>query len=227
MSNSDWLDIDVLDDYLEGNLDAITMHKVERVSLEDPFVTQALAGLTEAKSRTYTLSTLQKKLKERVANKPVQRKRMYFTSTRLSIGAAAAVLFITVSILFWMKEANRREQAQIAAGKSSGVEINLQPDVANSAAAATTRSQEVLAEPVGGWEAYQVYLDQNNILNANGGQSIELSFVVLEAGSVSEIKVVNGQSEAMNAEAIRLLKEGPKWKFDAKLSNKGRVRIKF
>ena len=226
MSNSDWLDIDVLDDYLEGKLDSITMHKVERVSLEDPFVAQALAGLMEVKSRTHTLSTLQKKLKERVANKPVERKRMHIGSHRLSIAAAAAVLFITVSILFWMKEANRREQAQIAAGKASNVEVNIQPEVA-SAAALSANSKEVLTEPVGGWEAYQAYLKKNNKLITTEKQLVELSFTLVEDGGVADIIIVSGQTDAMNAEAIRLLKEGPKWKFDPQLSNKGTVTIKF
>ena len=226
MSNSDWLDIDVLDNYLEGKLDSITMHKVERVSLEDPFVAQALAGLMEAKSRTYTLSTLQKKLKERIAHKPVERKRMHIGSHRLSIAAAAAVLFITVGILFWMKEANLREQAQIVAGKASNVEVKIQPEVV-PAAAATANSREVLAEPVGGWETYQIYLKDNNKLKVEGDQSVELSFVVLKIGVVADIKVLNGQTDAMNAEAIRLLKEGPKWSFDPQLSNKGTVMIKF
>ncbi len=224
MSNNDWLDIEVLDDYLEGKLDAITMHKVERVSLEDPFVAQALAGLTEVKSRTHTLSILQKKLKERVAQKPVERKAMRMTSHRLSIGAAAAVLFITASVLFWMKEANRREQVQIAADKAKNIEVNIQPDVAT---AATTSLQEATALPVGGWPAYQAYLKKNNKLLTTETQLVELSFIVGKDGSVADIMVVSGHSEAMNSEAIRLLKEGPKWNFDPQLSNKGTVRVKF
>ncbi len=131
MGNNEWLDIEVLDDYLEGRLDAGMMHKVERVSLEDPFVAQALAGLTEAKKRTQTLSFLQKQLQERVAEKPVERKKWQLTSHRLSIAATAAVLFITVGVLFMMRESNRREQEQLAAAKrAKGIEVNLEPKVA-------------------------------------------------------------------------------------------------
>ncbi|MGE6218638.1 carboxypeptidase-like regulatory domain-containing protein [Nubsella zeaxanthinifaciens] len=134
VGNNDWLDIDVLDDYLEGRLDASTMHKVERVSLEDPFVAQALAGLTEAKKRTQSLSFLQKQLQERVAEKPVERKRWQLTSHRLSIAATAAVLFITVGVLFMMRESNRRELEQLAAAKrAKGIEVNLEPKVAAAA----------------------------------------------------------------------------------------------
>jgi hypothetical protein len=144
VGNNEWLDIEVLDDYLEGRLDASMMHKVERVSLEDPFVAQALAGLTEAKKRTQTLSFLQKQLHERVAEKPVERKIWQLTSHRLSIAATAAVLFITVGVLFMMRESNRREQEQLAAAKSAkGVEVNLGPKVAATAPVDTISTSAV------------------------------------------------------------------------------------
>ncbi len=43
--NNNWLDIDVLEDYLDGKLDAKAMHFVERQALDDPFVAEALEGL--------------------------------------------------------------------------------------------------------------------------------------------------------------------------------------
>lgn len=133
MGNNEWLDIEILDDYLEGKLDASMMHKVERISLEDPFVAQALAGLTEAKKRTQTLSILQKQLQERVAEKPVERKMWRMASHRLSIAATAAVLFLTVSVLFWMRENQRQQQAELAASKAKNIEIDLKPQVAAAA----------------------------------------------------------------------------------------------
>lgn len=129
MGNNEWLDIDVLDDYLEGKLDPSTMHKVERISLEDPFVAQALAGLTEAKKRTQTLSLLQKQLQERIAEKPIERKMWRITSLRLSIAATAAVVFIVVSVLFLMRENQRKIQSDFAA-RNKTVEVDLKPEVA-------------------------------------------------------------------------------------------------
>ena len=52
MSYNEWLDIDVLEDYLDGKLDAKAMHQVEKLSLEDPFVAEALAGLSQSPKRT-------------------------------------------------------------------------------------------------------------------------------------------------------------------------------
>jgi hypothetical protein len=129
VSYNEWLDIDVLEDYLDGKLDAKTMHKVERISLEDPFVAEALAGLSQSPKRAQSLSLLQKQLQERIAQKPVEKKRWTITSQRLSIAAAAAVLFVTVSVLFWMKESNRRkyENEQV-----KNVDVNIAPQVATN-----------------------------------------------------------------------------------------------
>lgn len=110
MNNNEWLDIDVLEDYLDGKLDAKTMHRVERLSLEDPFVAEALAGLSLSPKRVQSLSLLQKQLQDRIVQKLVEQKRWQITSQRLSIAAAAAVLFVTVSLLFWMREKSNREQ---------------------------------------------------------------------------------------------------------------------
>lgn len=148
MGNNEWLDIEVLDDYLEGKLDAGMMHKVERISLEDPFVAQALAGLTEAKKRTQTLSILQRQLQERVAEKPVERKMWRMASHRLSIAATAAVLFLTVSVLFWMRENQRQQQTELAANKAKHIEIDLKPQVAAAAPSADSGFASVATNAV-------------------------------------------------------------------------------
>ena len=122
--NNDWLDIDVLEDYLDGKLDAKAMHFVERQALEDPFVAEALEGLKQSPKRKQTLSILQKQLYDRISQKPVKRKLWGITTQRLSIAATATVAFIAVSILFFMRETNRRN-AELAAHKQGGVMVQL------------------------------------------------------------------------------------------------------
>ena len=122
MSYNEWLDIEVLEDYLDGKLDAKAMYQVEKLSLEDPFVAEALAGLSQSPRRTQSLSLLQKQLQERIAQKPVEQKRWRITSQRLSIAATAAVLFVTVSLLFWMRENKRQE---ILASQTKKVDVNI------------------------------------------------------------------------------------------------------
>ncbi|QNN41873.1 carboxypeptidase-like regulatory domain-containing protein [Pedobacter roseus] len=129
MVNNDWLDIDVLEDYLDGKLDAKAMHFVERQALEDPFVAEALEGLKQSPKRKQTLSILQKQLYDRVSEKPIKRKLWGITTQRLSIAATATVAFIAVSILFFMRETNRRN-AEVAARKKDGVIVRLDSSTA-------------------------------------------------------------------------------------------------
>lgn len=131
--NNDWLDIDVLEDYLDGKLDAKAMHFVERQALEDPFVAEALEGLKQSPKRKQTLSILQKQLYDRVSEKPIKRKLWGITTQRLSIAATATVAFIAVSILFFMRETNRRN-AEIAAHKQGGVMVQLDSTTAIASA---------------------------------------------------------------------------------------------
>ena len=60
MNNNNWLELEVLEDYLDDKLDAKTRYNVERIALEDPFVAEALAGLSYTPKRQQALSFLQK-----------------------------------------------------------------------------------------------------------------------------------------------------------------------
>nr|WP_068887702.1 hypothetical protein [Pedobacter panaciterrae] len=123
--NNDWLDIAVLEDYLDGKLDAKTMNRVEREALEDPFVAEALAGLSLSPKRSLeSLSLLQKQLHERVAEHHSAKKATVITWQRLSIAAAAAVIFISVGIIFWMKQVNYQE---MASKRPKNILINIAP----------------------------------------------------------------------------------------------------
>ncbi|MBC6110728.1 carboxypeptidase-like regulatory domain-containing protein [Pedobacter fastidiosus] len=122
--NKDWLDIDVLEDYLDGKLDAKGMHFVERQALDDPFVAEALEGLRQSPKRKENISILQKQLHQRIASQPIKRKMWGITTQRLSIAATATVAFIAVSILFFMRETNRKN-AEIAQRRAKGVIVNL------------------------------------------------------------------------------------------------------
>jgi anti-sigma factor RsiW len=122
--NKDWLDIDVLEDYLDGKLDAKTMNRVEREALEDPFVAEALAGLSASPKRALaSISLLQRQLAERIDQQKTIKKQSVITWQRLSVGSAAAVLFITVGIVYWMKQANYDR----ALNSSKKVEVVIAP----------------------------------------------------------------------------------------------------
>jgi hypothetical protein len=214
--NNDWVDFDVLEDYLDGKLDAKMMNRVEQVALEDPFVAQALAGLSQSPKRSLnSLSLLQKQLEARIAEQHEIKSKSVITWQRLSIAATAAVIFVAVTIMFWMRENNSFNQQ---AKKSKTVEVNLDP----------SRTME-LTKPVGGWAAFFTYLNKNNSLIKAGktGKAVELSFKIDNDGKPEEIEVVSSPGKAYAEESVRLLKTGPAWTIPADPSKTMRVNIPF
>jgi len=275
--NNDWLDIELLEDYLDGKLDSKAMHRIEKQALEDPFVAQALAGLAESPKRaSQNVSLLQKQLYERIGQQQVVKKESVYTWQRLSIAAAAAVMFISVSIIFFMREQGRQEELTKIKNRPKNIEVNIAPTVAAvdsainipvatatpeakinpvgvgqisprrqaenqpvqaavtsadiqamkqdtaaiesqvAASKATARIASVLpaaAAPVGGWANLNSYISDHNKLAQEGsaGKFVELSFMIDAEGSPSDIKVEKGAVKEYADEAIRLIKEGPKW----------------
>lgn len=130
MSNS-WLDINILEAYISGTLDPKTMHLVEKEALEDPFIAEAIEGLSQSTAYSSQISLLQKQLYDRISQQKETKKASVITWQRLSIAAAASVVFISVAIMFVMREQNSKA-TQTAKSKSRGVEVQLSPDPADS-----------------------------------------------------------------------------------------------
>ncbi len=86
-------------------------------------------------------------------------------------------------------------------------------------------------EPADGWDNYDTYLANNlnvpeTIRMKETGGNVELSFEVDKNGEPINIKVEKSLCSECDKEAIRLIKEGPKWKRKAK-KDKATVRISF
>lgn len=294
--NSDWLELDVMEDYLEGKLDAKAMYLVEKHALEDPFVAEALEGLSQSPKRKHQLSILQKRLQERTAQKPVKRKTWNINTQRLSIAATATVAFIAVSVLYMFRENSRREAEKTLRGQS-GVVVNLDANakaqagaavvapeqakiesatipavknkdiqdqiakvkkakaaneettavadgvasqISESTPALAARSAKVVNEsalsasvlkseaPIP-TEDFENYVAQNNRLIKDGytGEHVLLGFKVNPNGSITAIKILKAGTANQNAEAIRLVENGPKWKIVKNTIDSVTVAIKF
>jgi len=87
-------------------------------------------------------------------------------------------------------------------------------------------------EPADGWSNYDTYLANNiNVpedlkLNPNKGQ-VELSFDVNSDGDPVNFKVEKSLCQKCDEEAIRLIKEGPKWKKKNKKAKRVTVTVPF
>jgi len=76
------------------------------------------------------------------------------------------------------------------------------------------------AEPADGWNNYDIYL-VNNVRLPRADQPsalagiVELSFTVNKNGTLTNFRIDRSLDAASDKEAIRLVKEGPKWELTA------------
>jgi hypothetical protein len=195
--NKDWLDIDVLEDYLDGKLDAKTMNRLEREALEDPFVAEALAGLSASPKRALqSISLLQKQLKERVDQQKSIKKKSVVTWQRLSIGSAAAVLFITVGIVYWMKQVNYDK----ALNSSKKVDVVIAPKEEKDTVLSKTVIPEALSIPR---EEALVQLKKAKVVNTAPAEIVAQDKVAVTKLQLDD-QIAQGRTSAFSATAIAM-----------------------
>jgi hypothetical protein len=111
--------------YLDGSLDEDAMHELEKQALDDPFLADAIEGYAQInKPATRQLSLLQTQLHERIAQQQETKNVLSFSWQRLSVAAAACLLFVTASLLFFIREQKREEQLAL---QPKRVDVQLLP----------------------------------------------------------------------------------------------------
>ncbi len=88
------------------------------------------------------------------------------------------------------------------------------------------------AEPAGGWVEYNNYLNNNIKLTEDARQKnvhgeVEVTVKLKDNGDISTVKVAKPLSPELDAEAVRLVKEGPKWDTKGNKKTKVKVKVKF
>lgn len=96
--------------------------------------------------------------------------------------------------------------------------------------AVPTAAATSLSEPREGWEPFQNYIAKNRksaqqLGAAETPGTVILTFTVNRHGTPTNIKVEQSLTTLHDAEAIRLLREGPRW--DRKKGARGKVTISF
>ncbi|MEO8404843.1 MAG: carboxypeptidase-like regulatory domain-containing protein [Chitinophagaceae bacterium] len=88
-------------------------------------------------------------------------------------------------------------------------------------------------EPVDGWDNYDTYVANNLVVpetfktKQSLGSEVELSFDVNKNGEPVNITVDKSLCESCDKEAIRIIRDGPKWKRKAKKKGRTSVTISF
>ena len=83
-------------------------------------------------------------------------------------------------------------------------------------------------EPSVGWSNYNIYaLNNSRAIELPVKRSVELSFDIGKTGEVENITVDKSSGKELDEEAIRLIKEGPKWKKKKGTKSRAKVILKF
>ncbi len=89
-------------------------------------------------------------------------------------------------------------------------------------------------EPFDGWQKYNIYVANNlrtdlfkDKIQTTETKQVEISFDVNPDGSIANLKVERSNCNTCNSEAIRLLKEGPKWKSKTGKKERSRYTVQF
>jgi hypothetical protein len=105
---------------------------------------------------------------------------------------------------------------KLSPGNNGLSEVVVQGYALKKAKEVRKEDEEETAEPVDGWGNYDIYLSNNKRLpsekNKTTGGFVEVSFIVNKAGMLYDFKIERSTCSACNKEAIRLIKEGPKWR---------------
>lgn len=84
------------------------------------------------------------------------------------------------------------------------------------------------AHPKTGWGDFRKYIKKNAISPDGKAGVVKLSFMVDKNGTVSDIKVQRGLSQATNQKAVDLIRNGPGWAGNTNgKPEKVSLRVKF
>jgi hypothetical protein len=97
----------------------------------------------------------------------------------------------------------------------------------------TLKIYEMNAEPVNGWTAYNEYLQKNKRTTLPDDKASDATgevivlFNVGRRGQLSDFTIEKSLGKSQDAEAMRLIKEGPAWKLTKGKKSKARVVVTF
>src|SRR5690606_36654448 len=148
-------------DYIRGLMSREDMFQLEKEAFEDPFLQDAIDGYRLQNGvDARQLSLLQQRLSRRVEDTIATRHAQYYTWQRLAIGAAAGVLFVVLLALLYFTHFN---------GK-----IEHTTDVTLSEPENMVAIEPLLdggeATPLGGWKAFEQYLNNQELDTGRGGE---------------------------------------------------------
>jgi len=189
--------------YLHGLMGREEMHALEREALDDPFLQDAIDGYrmqngVDARS----LSLLQQRLAKRVAEHARRKDRHFFGWQRLSVGLVAAVMFVSVCLLIFLRQLPHRPPAEKL------TEVELMDE--NPLPVRVRPMEGSPAVPVGGWSAFEMFVAERFPAGKPDGE-MTVRFRIDASGTPYDIAPHTDISPEIRQILVDMLKNGPKW----------------
>lgn len=186
--------------YINGLMSREDMYAFEHEALDDPLLQDAIDGYKlQHGVDVKQISLLQQRLATRVEVQGGERNKRFYSWQRLTIGMAAAVMFITVCSLLLIR--------YIPTPKSAYTSEILIADTGFEYSANSTQS---FAIPVGDWEALYTVLNTSYSNSQNYNGSLHVSFDIDKAGRAYNI-LISGVGFEDDEELQSVLRNKLKW----------------
>jgi hypothetical protein len=189
---TNWPDNLTIQQYIDGSLNAKLMHQIEKKALEDPFLADALEGYAQSPGSSLGLSILQRQLQERIVHQQENKKVFQLTWQRLSVAAAAAVLFISAGVLFWMNSQHINPQNAL---NTKQTEVQLTPR--DSLSGSDSLPNAVIKAPEN--KSSDLSVKPERLITSAKPKPIKSKDVVTDQALVLEGRSTSRMSKAMKA----------------------------
>ena len=196
--------------YVMGLMSKEEMYQMEKEALDDPFLQDAIDGYKLQKGvDTHQLSILQQRLAHKLETKAYEKKNRFYSWQRLTIGLAAAVLFVVASSLILFKYLNHSKNER----NTDVVLMEHEMRISNSIIGNTD------AEPVQGWEQFNEELN-SEIRDFEGNGQVSLSFDVVD-GHPENLKVISSTNQDLSMLLKAFITDKVEWQ-----GHKANIEIK-
>ncbi|MDP3468029.1 MAG: hypothetical protein Q8S11_06825 [Daejeonella sp.] len=122
-------------------------------------------------------------------------------------------------------------EALVASKSNQASKLRIQePETGVLASSEGISASQQAVQPVTGWDIYRKYMEDNIRKPADSkvSGSVLLSFELDGNGKPANFQILKGLTADCNAEAIRLIRDGPAWRTrDGSKINTGRIEVRF
>ncbi len=186
--------------YVMGLMSKEEMYEMEREALNDPFLQDAIDGYKLQQGvDSHQLSILQQRLAKKIEAKAEDKKRRFYNWQRLTVGMAAAVLFLVASSLILFKYITHQKTERNNEVILMEHEMHVQSMLMENADAL----------PIGGWEKFNEELN-SELRDIHDRGNVQVTFDVTD-GKPQNIRVTSSSNKNLDAIISTFIEQKVRW----------------